>query len=183
MSARFVISDHHFCHPAVYRFTDDNGTRIRPWADTVDDGDEMMVEAWNAVVGRADTVYHLGDVAIRRQGLKILERLNGRKILIRGNHDIFKLGDYAKHFADIRGSHKIDRMILTHYPIHPGSIPHWCLANVHGHTHQNIVERRTWWGRRRPDTRYFNACVEILGLAPISIEDLEARIRARQEAS
>jgi calcineurin-like phosphoesterase family protein len=117
MSAqRFVISDHHLRHPGIYRFTDDAGQRIRPRAETADEADEMMIAAWNDVVRKNDTVYHLGDVAIRRPGLRLLERLNGRKILIRGNHDIFKLKDYTAHFADIRGTHKIDRMILSHYP-------------------------------------------------------------------
>lgn len=180
---RFVISDGHLRHPAMYRFTDAKGDRVRPWADSTEDADEMMIEAWNSVVRKNDTVYHLGDVAIRRPGLKLMERLNGRKVLVRGNHDIFKLKDYTAHFADIRGTHKLDRLILSHYPIHPDSVPHWCLANVHGHIHQNIVMRRTWYGRKVPDTRYFNACVEVMGITPITIEDLEARIRATQEAA
>lgn len=184
MSAqRFVISDHHLRHPGIYRFTDDAGQRIRPRAETADEADEMMIAAWNDVVRKNDTVYHLGDVAIRRPGLRLLERLNGRKILIRGNHDIFKLKDYTAHFADIRGTHKIDRMILSHYPLHPDSVPHWCMANVHGHIHHHTVTRRLWWGRRVPDTRYFNACVEVMGITPITIEDLEARIRERQKAA
>lgn len=178
---RWVASDHHLLHHNIYRFTDNAGNRIRPWAENAHDGDEMMIEAWNAVVRPGDTVYHLGDVAIKRPGLKLLDRMNGRKILIRGNHDIFKFKDYAAHFADIRGTWKHGRMIFSHYPLHPGSLPHWCLANVHGHTHGNAVMRRAWYGRKVPDTRYYNACVEAVGLAPIEIEDLEARIIARQK--
>lgn len=178
---RFITSDHHLLHHNIYRFTDDAGHRIRPWAQNAHEGDEMMIDAWNAVVRPGDTVYHLGDIAIKRPGLKLLERMNGRKILIRGNHDIFRLKDYLPHFADIRGSHKLGAMILSHYPIHPDSIPRWCLANVHGHIHQNTVMRRSRWWRKVPDTRYFNMCVEAIGLAPIEIDDLEARIIARQK--
>ena len=67
-----------------------DGTKMRPW-DTAEEGDAAMVERWNSVVGDNDKVIHLGDVAIPRRGLKVLEQLKGRKVLIRGNHDIFKL--------------------------------------------------------------------------------------------
>lgn len=180
---RLVISDHHFRHDNMYRFTDSAGNRIRSWANTAEQADEMMIDAWNETVRPGDTVYHLGDVAIKKSGLALLERLNGRKILIRGNHDIFRLKDYTAHFADIRGTHKQGRMIFSHYPLNPDSIPHWCVGNVHGHIHGSTVMRRTWWGRRVADTRYFNACVEAIGLAPIEIDDLEARITDRQEGN
>lgn len=46
-----------------------------------------MVEQWNKLVKPKDRIYVLGDVAIKRSGLKILEQLNGRKVLVKGNHD------------------------------------------------------------------------------------------------
>lgn len=179
---RFVASDHHFRHSNMYRFTDSDGNLLRPWAHDAEEADELMIDAWNATVGKNDTIYHLGDVSISRKGISLMERLNGRKILIRGNHDIFKLKDYTPHFADICGSRKVGRMIMSHYPIHPDSIPHWCLANVHGHTHQNVVYRMDESDNLIPDTRYFNACVERIGLSPLSIEDLEQQINKSQEA-
>lgn len=178
---RFVASDHHMRHNNIYKFTGSSGERIRPWAENAQEADEMMIQAWNETIRPGDTVYHLGDVAIHRKGLELLDRMNGRKILIRGNHDIFKLKHYSAHFADIRGTNKTGRMILSHYPLHPDSIPRWCLANVHGHTHEKIVTRRTWYGHRVPDPRYFNVCIEAVGLKPIEIDDLEARIIARQK--
>jgi calcineurin-like phosphoesterase family protein len=182
MKRRLVFSDGHFGHDSIYKFTNERGRRLRPWADNAQEGDEIMIQAWNSVVRQQDTVYHLGDVAMRVGGIALMSRLNGRKVLIRGNHDIFPLKKYTPYFADVRGTHKQGSMIFSHYPLHPESIPHWCLANVHGHTHANIVKRRTWYGRRVADTRYFNACVEVAGVAPIEIEDLEARIKARQKA-
>lgn len=176
---RFLHSDPHFCHERFYTFTDDAGRRIRPWAKNSADADEMMIEAWNTVVPKnGATVYCLGDVAIKAKGLQLLSRLNGRKILIRGNHDIFRLKQYTEHFADIRGTHKLDRLILSHYPIHPDSIPHWCHANVHGHTHSKVVRRRNWYGRRIPDARYINVCVEQVGLSPVSVEEIAEQAAA-----
>ena len=91
----------------------DDGTPLRPW-DDVFEMEEELISRWNRVVGPSDKVYHLGDVAIPRRGLQVLERLNGDKVLIRGNHDIFKMSDYTTHFRDIRGCHYLDRCILTH---------------------------------------------------------------------
>lgn len=172
--SRFILSDHHLFHPGIYRFTDKTGERIRPWADAHAEADEMMIQAHNATVHPKDTVYFMGDAVIRRKGLPLLSRMNGRKILIRGNHDIFNLKDYLPYFEDIRGSHKIDSLILTHYPIHPSSIPHWCWANAHGHIHQNTVMKRRF-GLSSPDLRYINMCVEVAGLTPKRVEDVLAQ--------
>ena len=56
--------------------------------------DEEMIKRWNETVRPNDKVYHLGDVVINRKALTTLSRLNGDKVLIRGNHDIFKLEEY-----------------------------------------------------------------------------------------
>lgn len=181
MSNRFAISDHHLAHDNIYRFRDSAGALIRPWASCADEADEMMIDAWNSVVNPKDIVYHLGDVAISRRGLKLLSRLNGRLRLAGGNHDIFKLKDYLPYFEDIKGSYKVGKLILQHYPIHPESIPHWCLANVHGHIHQNTIMRQNTDGDLVPDTRYFNLCIEAVGLAPLSIDEIERRIRKSQD--
>ena len=141
MTKTFVIADTHFGHRNVIKFEDSNGEIIRKF-DTIEDHDEHLVERWNSVVGEHDRVYHLGDVVINRKALAILERLNGKKVLIKGNHDIFKLKDYLPHFEDIRAYKVLPKegMILSHIPIHPD-----CLnrqkVNIHGHLHQKRVTR------------------------------------------
>ena len=173
----FLISDTHFGHGKMYSFTNDRGNRVRPWANNASDGDEYMVQAWNSVVGKMDRVYHLGDVAIPRKGLAILNRLHGRKVLIRGNHDIFRLKDYTPYFEDVLGSKKIDRFILTHYPIR--DLPKWCLANIHGHIHANTITRRRWF-RQVPNTQYFNVCVEKLNCVPIDFERIRSIYKVKE---
>lgn len=140
MTKTFVIADTHFGHRNVITFKDSNGEIIRKF-DTIEEHDEYIVEKWNSVVGERDRVYHLGDVVINRKALPILDRLNGKKVLIKGNHDIFKLRDYAKYFDDIR-AYKImpkEGIIMSHIPIHPDSLTRW-KVNIHGHLHQNQVE-------------------------------------------
>lgn len=132
---------------------------MRPW-DDYQEMEDALVENWNRVVGVNDRVYHLGDVAIKRSGLKVLEKLNGKKVLIRGNHDIYKLSDYTPYFEDIRGCNVIDCIALTHVPVHPESFQGRWKGNIHGHLHHN----------KHADPRYYNVCVECIDYTPIDFE-------------
>lgn len=173
MTQVWLVSDTHFGHHNAYKFTNrDTGERMRPWADNADQGDAIMRETWNSRVKPNDKVIHLGDVAIPRRGLKMMEGLHGRKVLVRGNHDIFKMKDYAEYFDDILGTHKFHDVMLSHYPIHPESIPHhWCRGVIHGHTHSNIVRLED----NSPDRRYENVCVEHTDQGPIEFEEVRDR--------
>ena len=82
MANIFLVSDTHFGHAGVCRFThEDTGIKIRPWTDP-NEMDEDMVRMWNEIVAPNDRVYHLGDVVINRRCLPTLNRLNGKKVLI-----------------------------------------------------------------------------------------------------
>ena len=167
MPSVFLTSDTHFGHTGVCKFThQDTNVKIRPWTDP-DEMDEEMVKRWNETVRPNDKVYHLGDVVINRKALSIMERLNGDKVLIKGNHDIFKLEDYTKYFRDIRGYHVMDNMILSHIPVHPDSKGRF-RANIHGHTHTNKI----------PDPWYQCVCVEQTDFRPISFEEIRKRVDA-----
>ena len=77
------ISDLHFLHKNIIRY--DN----RPWIDP-QEMTEGMVKRWNEVVVPEDMVYILGDVVWSKKyedWKKIVSRLNGRKFIIKGNHD------------------------------------------------------------------------------------------------
>jgi calcineurin-like phosphoesterase family protein len=170
MPSVFLVSDTHFGHAGVCRFLRDDGTKLRPWTDP-NEMDEAMVKAWNERVKPNDKVYHLGDVVINRKALNILHRLNGDKVLIRGNHDIFKLSDYTEHFRDIRGYHVMNGMILSHIPLHEESLGRFGV-NIHGHLHAGRVKIGN-----HIDTRYHCVCVEQTpDFAPILFEDVIKRI-------
>jgi calcineurin-like phosphoesterase family protein len=165
----FVTADTHFSHEGICRFLNGDGSKLRPW-DAVAEMDEEMVKRWNEVVRPTDKVYHLGDVVINRRALAILDRLNGDKVLIKGNHDIFKLTDYTKYFRDVRAYHVMDRMIFSHIPVHPDSKGRF-KANVHGHTHANQI----------PDPWYVCVCVEHTDYKPIALEEIRSRFRWANE--
>jgi calcineurin-like phosphoesterase family protein len=163
----FVISDTHFGHANMYNFLREDGTRVRHQFANVTEGDHAMVENWNRVVKPTDKVYHLGDVFINRKARFILNELNGDKVLIKGNHDIFKLTDYTEFFRDIRAYHVLDKMVLSHVPIHADSIERF-RGNVHGHLHSNLVKDRDG----NPDVHYKSVCVEQINYTPIELSEL-----------
>src|SRR5689334_79272 len=116
MTNTFVVSDTHFSHAGILTFKRPchsthwfskpvsdcpechglGAVMVRPFS-CVEEMDNTMIQNWNKVVRPDDKVYHLGDVAMKRSGVEILDQLNGDKRLIRGNHDIaLKTKGYLK---------------------------------------------------------------------------------------
>jgi len=183
MPATFLVSDTHFGHKGVCHFMRKDGeTKLRPW-DTAEEMDEEMVKRWNERVKPSDKVYHLGDVVINRKALGIMRRLNGDKVLIRGNHDIFRDDEYREHFRELRAYHVLNGMILSHIPLHEASLGRFG-CSIHGHLHANRVMKARGVDARTGeilygdeiDPRYYNVSVEQTDFAPILFEDVVKRI-------
>lgn len=158
----FLISDTHFGHVNILKFQKKDGSQLRVF-DSIQEHDEALIENWNSVVKNGDKVYHLGDVSMCNwtRTSEILGRLNGDKVLIKGNHDGAKMNQYLQFFKDVRAYHQLDKFILSHIPIHPLSLSRW-KANVHGHLHANAYD----------DPRYLNVSVERINFTPINFEEV-----------
>jgi len=111
----YYISDMHFGHTNVLRF--DN----RPFPDT-EVMDEVLINNWNERVTAEDTVYVLGDAFWKNEenSIRIIQRLNGHKHLIRGNHDrvhgrLRLQWESIEQYAEINDGGRL--VILSHYPI------------------------------------------------------------------
>jgi len=81
----FIISDTHFCHFNIIRYTGRNFS-------TYEEMNEYMIEKWNSVVNKEDIVLHAGDFGFGRTAtlnrlIDIRARLNGAINLFRGSHD------------------------------------------------------------------------------------------------
>jgi calcineurin-like phosphoesterase family protein len=170
----FFASDHHFHHKNILTFKRDDNTPLREF-DSIDHMNEHIVNCHNSVVRPGDKVYFLGDISMSRnaRGLEILARMNGEKVLVKGNHDLCTPKQYLEHFKDVRGSHQFEGMILTHIPIHPESLSRWGL-NVHGHLHYQVVRMPL---SQIPDRRYFNVSMERINYTPISLEEVKKQCR------
>ena len=184
MPATFLVSDTHFGHQGVCKFMRNDGvTKLRPW-DTAEEMDEAMVKAWNERVRPNDKIYHCGDVVINRRALSIMDRLNGDKVLIRGNHDIFRDDEYRKYFRELRAYHVMNGLILSHIPVHEASLGRFG-CSIHGHLHANRVMKARGVDARTGDIlysdeidpRYYNVSVEQTDFAPILFEDVLKKIK------
>lgn len=172
MPSVFITADTHFGHQGMCTFLARDGQNtLRPWKDA-EQMNQDMVEYWNQTVKPKDKVYHLGDVVINRKFLPILEQLNGDKVLIRGNHDIFRDTDYRKYFRELRAYHVMNGMILSHIPLHPASLSRFGV-NIHGHLHDNRVMVD---GTNDIDVRYHCVSVEHTLYRPILFEHLMKKI-------
>ena len=166
----WVISDTHFNHENILKFTDRDGFIIRPFA-SVQQMDEHMVQKWNSVVKPGDKVYHLGDVFFgsKEYFKKLWPRLNGSKNLIVGNHDDIKFMSNGGFFKKVYMWRKLPEfnMLLTHVPVHDSVLGESRFNkqpynNIHGHIYQN----------KSPSDRHVCVSVEQIGYTPINMEEL-----------
>lgn len=157
--------------------------------------DEVLLENWNRTVGEEDIVYILGDVLLKQNlqdddfayGVSVLGRLNGKLIIIRGNHDSegkiekFKLcpnvmsaGDAAL-YLEYEGKY---HFYLSHYPTvisgneKKKTIKH-ALINLYGHTHQkeHFYEGNPYM---------YCACLDAHDMKPVALEEIIEEIKLRK---
>ena len=128
----YFTSDLHLGHPAIIRM------RTRPFVD-VEDMNQKLLDNYNSVVHKNDTVYILGDICHRMRvedANELIAQLHGKKVLITGNHD----KNYDRNlFTEVCDFKTISLhghyFALMHYPmlswpkLHQGSI------HLHGHIH------------------------------------------------
>lgn len=137
----FFTSDSHYDHKNIIKYCK------RPFS-SVEEMNQGLIDNWNSVVGKDDTVFHLGDVTFggNTNLIKYVSQLNGHIILIKGNHDrklqqsiCAKLFDYTcqqltlnidgitvflNHFPFLcfSGTYKTDKSIQLFGHIHSGSL-------------------------------------------------------------
>ena len=160
----FFTADTHFGHGGAL------GLYRRPFA-SVAAMDAALVAAWNAVVTDTDTVWHLGDFAVRAAPARIaalLGSLHGTKHLITGNNDAAattespqwaSVGPYAEIAEDGVA------LVLCHYAFRTWRGMAKGAWNLHGHSH----------GRLKPMARQADAGVDARGFRPVTFAELSAR--------
>ena len=164
--ATFFTSDTHFGHGGAL------GLYRRPFASVAEMND-AMVERWNETVGSEDTIWHLGDFAIRQPRsvvADLLARLRGRKHLVIGNNDPpttaeLDAWESVQPYREIA----VDgiSLVLCHYPFRSwhGMDKGW--LDLHGHSH----------GRLKPLPRQFDVGVDVWGFRPVTLSEIRRHRR------
>jgi calcineurin-like phosphoesterase family protein len=155
----------------------------RPFFD-VGEMNETLIKNWNAWVHKNDEIYILGDFAYKGTGLEaesIIKRLNGKKYLIKGNHDKFiEDKNFNKNnFEWIKDYYVLPykklKFVLFHYPIFEWEGYFGDAIHLYGHVHNsgnNIQGREKFniLGKRA-----LNVGVDVNDFYPISIEEILTR--------
>ena len=112
----YFTADTHFNHANIIKFCD------RPFND-VEQMNETLINNWNGIVSKDDTVFHLGDFCLggAAEWTKLLDRLNGKIYLILGNHDLKNIRQgFIQLFEHVSMQMFItvdkQKMYLSHYP-------------------------------------------------------------------
>lgn len=151
----FIISDTHFGHSRIIQYCN------RPFA-SVEEMDETMIKNWNETVTNNDVVLHLGDFGLGKKEYiaSIVKRLNGKKILVMGNHDTWSEQTYRDMGFNMVSRFPIlynDWYLCSHAPLQMfQNVPY---KNCFGHVHNDPVYQNT------PNAECY--CVERTGYRPV----------------
>jgi len=155
----YITSDHHFYHKNIIKYEN------RPF-ESLDHMHEYMIDKWNKTITKYDTVYHLGDFLFgnKEQAKAIVSQLNGKIILVKGNHDRHKSAKWWRDcgFSDvIDGGIILDEYwLLSHEPMYiTETMPY---INIHGHTHSMKMNGLS----------HYNVCVEHHDYTPIRFDSI-----------
>ncbi|GMA08332.1 metallophosphatase [Tetragenococcus halophilus subsp. flandriensis] len=152
---RFITADTHFNHPSILNSCKETRGHFK----SIEEMNETIIRNWNNKVGGEDTVYHLGDIAVKmsnRPLFELLKRLNGKIVFVKGNHDDqitfnwLERGNYKYAKGKKFIFHEVGLIIkenkkeyyLTHYPMDLGyqSVKR---RNFHGHIHGKTVDKES----------------------------------------
>lgn len=161
----YFTADTHFGHRAILSMCN------RPFSD-IDEHDRALIEAWNAVVGPDDTVWHLGDFAYRaspQQTRRIFDQLNGEKHLVVGNHDFKnetkRLGwSSISELTEVTVDNQV--FVLCHYGLRTWRNMRRGAIHLFGHSH----------GRLPGTSQCIDVGVDPMGFVPVNVDVIRARL-------
>lgn len=180
----FFSSDHHFFHKNIIKYEN------RPFG-SVEEMNRVMIENWNSVVKPEDIVYYLGDFAFcsKQWIAKLLSQLNGKKILIKGNHDKGTSWYKENGFESVHdtleikiGKHKV---LLSHYPYKPSEAELKNITYDIRYLDRRPINRGQWLihghvhGSWKIRGNMICVAVENWNYTPVSIEKLQEIIEGR----
>lgn len=162
MSKLFFTSDQHFFHYNVIKLCN------RPF-NSLNEMHKSIISHHNAVVGKNDICYHVGDFAfLNNSNLmkleSVLNKLNGRNILILGNHDpdksftLVNMGFESVHTSLVLPED--NKFILCHDPA--VSIVDRSRIWIVGHVHDLFLKQQNC----------INVGVDMWNFYPVSLEEI-----------
>ena len=169
----WISSDYHFNHDKEFIW------KARGF-ESVEEMNETIVKKNNECVAPEDTLIICGDLMLGgadklEEGIALLNRMNGRKLVVGGNHDTANRREaYLRVgipvFDAYAFTYRKYHFYASHYPtITTNSLDsnkHFKnrIWNIHGHTHSTDCFTENFIG--------FNCCVDAWNCYPIEINEI-----------
>ncbi len=166
----FFTSDTHFNHVNIIKYCN------RPYK-TVKRMNNALIKNWNSVVGKDDIVYHLGDFCLGSVDDfdSYFNKLNGKIILIEGNHDRnalkYKNRFYEYHTGYIEVNVEGWPIVLSHYAMKVWNNSHHGAFHLYGHSHGTLPDDI--------ESLSFDVGVDCHNYTPIDIQQIENIMRKK----
>ena len=168
----YFTADTHFSHSNIINLCE------RPFAN-VEQMNNKLIENWNSCVSNDDEIYVLGDFMFKGNGIEgnnILQRLNGIKYLIKGNHDKY-IEDEAfdkDGFVWIKDYYVLNfqkiKIVLFHYPIFEWEGFFGDAIHLYGHVHNCSKNAEQQKRLNLLGKMAINVGVDVNGFSPVSIQ-------------
>ena len=167
----YFTADTHFYHVNIINICK------RPFAN-VEQMNITLIQNWNSCVNYDDEIYILGDFMFK-DGIKannLLQRLNGKKYLIRGNHDKFIEEETfnKNNFEWIKDyyvlNYQKNKIVLFHYPIVEWDGYFKDTIHLHGHVHNCMRNAEQQKRVSVLGKKAVNVGVDVNNFKPISVE-------------
>jgi calcineurin-like phosphoesterase family protein len=183
MENPLIISDTHFWHSNIIKYE----PQARGHFKNAEEMNEYMIERWNAKVSEEDTIFHLGDFIFGgiHKAEEILQRLNGKKILVKGNHDAHcKKESFVKYWDKIvntwEGKIGNKYVIMSHCPFECWKYQEDGSINLYGHVHSllnnNLSDNEQGVGREFRKVKYvpnrYNVGADVNNLEPCTLDEI-----------
>jgi len=168
----YFTADTHFNHSFIIK------SCARPFAN-ITQMNNALIDNWNSCVKDDDDIYILGDLAFEEDGTVInnlVERLNGKKYLIKGNHDEFidNKDFVTTNFVWIKDYYVLNyakrKIVLFHYPIFEWECYYSDGIHLYGHVHNCWNNKDEQARLKLLGKRAINVGVDVNNYHPISIE-------------
>lgn len=161
----FMTSDQHFDDASIIRFAN------RPF-ESIAKMNSFLISNWNAVVGKDDIVFNMGDFArtTPERIYELIYQLNGKIHLVMGNHER-EINPMPEFWREL-GFYEVykypiiykDFYILSHEPVFLNkNMPY---ANFHGHLHSIEYNFK----------QYYNVSVELRNYKPVEFYEIVKHI-------
>lgn len=167
----YFTSDQHFYHENIIKSVG------RPFKNA-EEMNRVLIAKWNERVLPEDEVYILGDISLKRYPAvsAILAQLNGRKYLVKGNHDYFAgKANFAAdlYFGWTKEYHELvwqdKTFVLSHCPLPEWNEMEQGAIHLHGHEHNSSEYNLQ---NKREGIFQYDVGVDANKMAPISIEEI-----------